>query len=114
MTEVNYEIVEHNGGFAYRVGDVFSETFATHQDARDAAQKAAQRQQLSGEDEMIQYQDSEGNWHEEIASGEERPEAEVTDELPETLEARDKNGEIIDERSVPDLDRAPIHLSTKS
>ena len=27
MSEVTYRIVEHDGGFAYKVGDVFSETF---------------------------------------------------------------------------------------
>jgi len=91
MSEINYEIVEHNGGFAYRVGDVFSETFATHQGAHEAAEEAAQRQQLGGDDEMIQYQDEKGEWHEELASGDERPEVEVKDDLPEDLEARDRD-----------------------
>lgn len=27
MVHVRYEVVEHDGGFAYKVGDVFSETF---------------------------------------------------------------------------------------
>lgn len=111
MTELRYEVVEHNGGFAYRVGDVFSETFATHEGAHRAAEDAAQRQKLSGEDEMIQYQDAKGNWHEELASGEERPEPEVEDDLPEDLEARDKNGEALSESNIPALDRAPINLA---
>lgn len=110
MTEVRYEIVEHNGGFAYRVGDVFSETFATHQGAHEAAERAAQRQQLSGNDEIIQYQDADGEWHQELASGDQRPEAEVTDDLPETFEARDENGEVVDEADIPNLDMAPINL----
>lgn len=113
MTEINYEIVEHNGGFAYRVGDVFSETFATHQGAHDAAEEAAQRQQLSGDDEMIQYQDANGEWHEERAAGDERPDAEVTDDLPDDLEARDRNGEAMDEEDVPRLDAAPINIAHK-
>ena len=37
MTTVTYEVVEHDGGWAYKVGDVFSETFPTHDDALDAA-----------------------------------------------------------------------------
>lgn len=81
MAQVTYEIVEHDGGFAYRVGDVFSETFATHDEAHAAAESAAQRQQLSGEDEQILYQEADGSWKEEFASGEARPEAVVEDEL---------------------------------
>jgi len=64
MSHVTYTIVEHDGGWAYKVGDVFSETFAT----REAAQ--------SGE---IEYEDSSGRWHDEDESGEDRPETEVKD-----------------------------------
>jgi hypothetical protein len=30
MTKITYEIVEHDGGWAYRVDGVFSETFPSH------------------------------------------------------------------------------------
>lgn len=30
MTRITYEIVEHDGGWAYKVGDVFSEPFPSH------------------------------------------------------------------------------------
>jgi hypothetical protein len=83
MAHVTYDIVEHDGGYAYKVGDVFSETFPTHQAALDAATAAAQRQQLGGSDEAIQYQDSKGAWHEEQADGGDRPETEVEDDLAE-------------------------------
>lgn len=83
MTHVIYEVVEHDGGFAYKVGDVFSETFATHQDAHGAAVAAAQRQQLAGESEAIQYQDSKGAWHEELANGGDRPQTDVEDKPKE-------------------------------
>jgi hypothetical protein len=83
MAHVTYEIVEHDGGFAYKVGDVFSETYATHQAAHDAAAAAAQRQQLGGDDEAIQYQDSKGAWHEELADGGDRPDTDVEDDLDE-------------------------------
>lgn len=33
MAHVTYDAVEHDGGFAYKVGDVFSKTFPTHQTA---------------------------------------------------------------------------------
>ncbi len=108
MTEVSYEIVEHNGGFAYKVGDVFSETFATHRAAHAAAEQAAKRQQLSGEAEPIQYQDAEGKWHREIARGDDRPDAEVNDDLPADVEAHDADGRVIEEDEVPNPDLAPI------
>jgi hypothetical protein len=82
MAHVTYDVVEHDGGFAYKVGDVFSETFATHQAAHEAAVSAAQRQQLAGESEAIQYQDK-GEWHEELASGSDRPQTDVEDPLEE-------------------------------
>lgn len=81
MAHVKYEVVEHDGGFAYKVGDVFSETFATHEDALDAAIAAADKQQLVGESTMIRYQDADGNWHDEIALADDRPETEIEDDL---------------------------------
>lgn len=81
MTHVKYDIVEHDGGYAYKVGDVFSETFPSHQAALDAAVAAAERQQTEGTTEAIQYQDSEGRWHEEMASGGDRPETEIEDDI---------------------------------
>ena len=44
MADVTYEIVEHDGGWAYKVDGVFSETFRTQQDAHDAAEIAANEQ----------------------------------------------------------------------
>lgn len=81
MTQVTYDIVEHDGGFAYKVGEVFSETYPSHAAAHLAAELAAQRQQVSGRDEAILYQDSEGRWHEEQARGGDRPQTEVDDDL---------------------------------
>lgn len=107
MVKVIYEIVEHNGGFAYRVGDVFSETFGTHEAAHRAAEEAAQRQQVGDRDEQIEYQDAQGDWHNEIAPGDRRPEAEVEDHLPADDEARDHHGRKLDEDEVPNPDRAP-------
>ena len=33
MSHVTYRIVEHDGGWAYKSGDTFSETFASHDEA---------------------------------------------------------------------------------
>ena len=41
MTKITYEIVEHDGGWAYRANGVFSETFSSHDAARKAAERAA-------------------------------------------------------------------------
>ncbi|WP_375410436.1 hypothetical protein [uncultured Methylobacterium sp.] len=79
MTEVTYRIVEHDGGYAYKVGDVFSETFPSHDEALQAAQAAAAEQQVPGSTEGIRYQDEAGAWHDETARGDDRPTAKVTD-----------------------------------
>jgi hypothetical protein len=82
MARIVYEIVEHDGGWAYKLGNVFSETFRTHEDAMNAAKAAAAEQQLAGATEGISYQDASGRWHEEVAEGGDRPEAEVEDIAP--------------------------------
>jgi hypothetical protein len=78
-THVTYEIVEHDGGWAYKVGDVFSETFASHDEARKAAENAAAEQQLAGRTEGIEFQSPDGSWHQEVSEGGDRPETEVKD-----------------------------------
>ena len=77
MTRITYQIVEHDGGWAYKVGDVFSETFPTHDQAREAAEIAAAEQTSAGADETIEYEDEDGVWHEENAPGRDRHETEV-------------------------------------
>lgn len=79
MAAVHYEVVEHDGGWAYKVGDVFSETFRTHEDAHAAAAIAAAEQQRSGESEAIEYQDASGRWQVEDARGDDRPATDVVD-----------------------------------
>ena len=79
MSDVTYRIVEHDGGFAYKVGDVFSETFPSHDDALQAAQAAAAEQQVPGTTEGIRYQDGAGTWHDETANGNDRPVAKVVE-----------------------------------
>jgi hypothetical protein len=79
MSELDYKIVQHDGGWAYKVDDVFSETFPTHDHALEAAKDAAARQGLAGETDGIVYQDKAGKWHEELADGTDRPQTHVTD-----------------------------------
>jgi hypothetical protein len=80
MSDVTYEIVEHDGGWAYKVDGVFSETFPTHAAALRAAQAAAEEQQTPGNTEVIEYEDSKGKWHTETARGSDRPATHVKDE----------------------------------
>jgi hypothetical protein len=79
MTHVTYRIVEHDGGWAYKVGDVFSETFPTRRLAHEAAERAAGEQRIPGDTVAIEYEDGSGRWHEEIDRGTDRPETEVKD-----------------------------------
>lgn len=78
MTKVIYEIVEHDGGWAYRVDGVFSETFPSHDVARKAAERAAREQVSPGETAAISYEDKDGRWHEEVSAGNDRHETDVT------------------------------------
>ncbi|MGE0232524.1 MAG: DUF2188 domain-containing protein [Flavobacteriaceae bacterium] len=80
MTTITYHVVEHDGGWAYRVRDVFSETYPTREAAARAARAAAAEHRATGAREPIEYQDAEGRWHNEIAPGDDRPETEVEDE----------------------------------
>jgi hypothetical protein len=79
MPDIIYKIVEHDGGWAYKVGDVFSETFPNHKAASAAAQRAVREQETPGETAVIEYQDEDGNWRTETARGGDRPDAEVED-----------------------------------
>lgn len=79
MANVVYEVVEHDGGWAYKVGAVFSEPFPNHAAALAAAQRAAAEQKAPGETTMIQYEDSKGEWREETARGDDRPSTDIID-----------------------------------
>ncbi len=79
MASIHYKIVQHDGGWAYRLDDVFSETFATHDIALATAKRVAAEQSQSGETTNIEYQDADGKWVTELAQGTDRPEADVTE-----------------------------------
>jgi Uncharacterized protein conserved in bacteria (DUF2188) len=79
MSEVTYEIVEHDGGWAYKVDGVFSEPYPTHAAALRAATAAAAEQKVPGETEVIEFEDTKGKWHTETASGSDRPKTTIKD-----------------------------------
>ena len=72
-SDITYEIVQHDGGWAYKVNGVFSEAFSTRAEALTAAQSAAAEQELPGDAETIEYEDDRGEWHSETVSGRDRP-----------------------------------------
>ncbi len=77
MTKVTYQIVQHDGGWAYKVDETFSEPFASHDLARQAAERAAQEQVAPGGTVGIAYEDKQGHWHNELSAGNDRPETDV-------------------------------------
>jgi hypothetical protein len=77
MTKVTYEVVEHDGGWAYRVDGVFSEAFPSHDEARIAAERAASEQIRPGDTTAISWEDKDGRWHDELSVGNDRPETDV-------------------------------------
>ncbi len=79
MARIHYKIVQHDGGWAYKLGDVFSESFPTHDAALAAAKRVAQEQHVPDNDAYIEYQDEKGEWHTEYSAGDDRPDADVTD-----------------------------------
>ena len=79
MSNITYQIVEHDGGWAYKADGVFSEPFPTHAAALAAAKRVAREQRTPGATHVIEYEDENGKWHTETASGSDRPETEVKD-----------------------------------
>jgi hypothetical protein len=77
MAKITYEVVEHDGGWAYRVDGVFSEAFPSHDEARIAAERAASEQILTGDTTAISWEDKDGRWHDELSAGNDRPETDV-------------------------------------
>jgi hypothetical protein len=77
MTTVHYQIIQHDGGWAYKVDGTISETFATHDKARAAAARAASEQTVPGDSSVIAYEDEAGRMHEETVSSVDRPATDV-------------------------------------
>jgi hypothetical protein len=69
MAEVHYKIVPHDGGWTYKVGDVFAETFRTRAEAEAAAERAAAEQRVPTAPTDIEYEDEKGRWRTEHSDG---------------------------------------------
>jgi Uncharacterized protein conserved in bacteria (DUF2188) len=79
MSKIVYQVIKHDGGWAYKADETFSEPFATREAARKAARRAAREQAAPGETVKISYEDQKGRWHSEVDPGDDRPSATVED-----------------------------------
>jgi hypothetical protein len=77
MAKIHYQVVQHDGGWAYKLEGVFSEPFRTRAAALAAAKRVAAEQHVPGDATQIEYQDEHGKWHTEMSEGTDRPEADV-------------------------------------
>lgn len=80
MARIHYKIVQHDGGWAYQLDGAYSEPYPTHKAALAAALRVASEQRVPGDTGYIEYQNADGVWRTELASGIDRPEADVEDE----------------------------------
>lgn len=80
MTKIVYDIIEHDGGWAFRLDGTISETFPNHDAAYAAAKRVAIEQGRPGQTVGISWEDSKGRWHDEISSGDDRPEVDIRDD----------------------------------
>jgi len=78
MAKIHYRIVAHDGGWAYKLDDVFSEPFPSKAAALNAAKRVAAEQHVPGDTTLIEYEDANGTWHTEPSQGDDRPDADVT------------------------------------
>jgi hypothetical protein len=79
MSHVTYQIVQHDGGWAYTAEGVFSEPFPSHATALAAAKRVAREQRTPGATHVIEWEGANGQWHTETAAGSDRPETDVQD-----------------------------------
>jgi hypothetical protein len=77
MAHVTYKVVPHDGGWTYTQGGVFAETYPTRNAAVQAARAVAAEQRTPGNTEAILFETADGKWHEELADGDDRPDADV-------------------------------------
>ncbi len=77
MAKLHYQVVAHDGGWAYKLNDVFSEPFPSRKAAVAAAKRVAAEQHIPGDTVHIEFQDAAGNWHSELSEGDDRPDVDV-------------------------------------
>ncbi len=78
MSSVQYTLKPHDGGWAYTLDGVFSETYPSHDAALKAVRRVAAEQRVPGETAEIEYQAADGTWHIEHVDGGDRPEINIS------------------------------------
>jgi hypothetical protein len=77
MAKIHYKVVQHDGGWAYTLDNVFSEPFRSRAAALAAARRVAVEQHVPGNLTHIEYQDEQGKWHTELSEPDDRPDVDV-------------------------------------
>lgn len=67
MTKLNYEIVERDGGYAWKLGDAISETYPTRDAATAAAIEDSARRQSGTAPQTPETEGDARRWHNEMA-----------------------------------------------
>jgi hypothetical protein len=62
MVDITYQIVPHDEGWAYKLGDTLSETYSSAEEAADRARSAAARQKIGDGDATLAYPAPDGGW----------------------------------------------------
>ncbi|MBY5404571.1 DUF2188 domain-containing protein [Rhizobium sp. WSM1274] len=62
MADITYQVVPHDNGWAYKLGDTLSETYATADEAIIHAKDAASRQKIGDGDALLAYPAPDGGW----------------------------------------------------
>lgn len=55
MADITYQVVPHDNGWAYKLGETLSETYATADEAIVHAKDAASRQKIGNGDALLAY-----------------------------------------------------------
>jgi hypothetical protein len=79
MTKIVYEIIRHDNGWAFKLGDTISTTYPNHDAAYAAARRVAIEQMRPGQTAGISWEDERGRWHDEVSPGDDRPEVDIRD-----------------------------------
>jgi hypothetical protein len=62
MNKITYRVLRYDGGWAYRIDEMLSETYDTYDAARSAADGAAREQLLPRKAVVVPFKDKRGPW----------------------------------------------------